>query len=325
MPDCGTDHVTLHTSGSTGVPVAHAKKLIHLMRGAAHLRSLLSTSINLHAGERVTVISSVPSQHMFGFETSVMYPLMSDAMLWEGQPLLPHDVSNAFERLGGVSVWVTTPVHLSALVRSGESLGNCSCILSSTMPLPPRLAAQAEALTSSPVIEIYGSTETGMLASRRPAQDTIWRPMDGVVVDSRPTGILVSGSHFDSPQALADRIKLCESGFELLGRGEDVVKIAGRRASLAGLNQLLEGCPGLEDASFFHPQPTDLSERMVLLYVGSIASRNDLLDWLRGRIDPAFLPRVLIRVAKIPRNGNGKLRYDEIASLYQAWANRAAP
>ncbi len=324
-PDCRIDHVTLHTSGSTGAPVPHAKNLRHLMRGAASLRALLDTVMPPDRDARLTLVSSVPSQHMFGFESSVMLPLMSDALLWEGQPLLPADVADAFAEIAAPGIWLTTPVHISALVRTGESIDNCGGILSSTMQLSPALAARAEALANAPVIEVYGSTETGLLASRRPSRSTAWQPAAGVQIEATPTGIEVRGTHFRSPQTLLDRIESHPDGFELLGRGEDLVKVAGRRASLAGLNQLLADHPGIDDASFLHPRTGDHSGRMVLFYVGTSVSRNDLLTWLRGRIDPAFLPRAVYRVAEIPRSPNGKLRYSELARLYQALTDGTTP
>ena len=48
----------------------------------------------------------------------------------------------------------------------------------------------------------------------------------------------------------------------LLGRQADLVKIGGRRASLAGLNLLLQDLPGLHDGVFYLPDTGDPTERL---------------------------------------------------------------
>ena len=114
---------------------------------------------------------------------------------------------------------------------------HCRLVVASTMPLAPELAAQVEALVEAPVLEIYGSTETGAIATRRPAQTVEWHPLQGVRLEPVSQGTMIWGAHFPSPQTLADQIEPNQSGgFRLLGRKGDLIKIAGRRASLGRLS-----------------------------------------------------------------------------------------
>ena len=58
----------------------------------------------------------------------------------------------------------------------------------------------------APVIEIYGSTETGALATRRTAREPRWQPLDGVRLERVDGATLVRGAHFPSPAELARRV-----------------------------------------------------------------------------------------------------------------------
>jgi acyl-coenzyme A synthetase/AMP-(fatty) acid ligase len=209
-------------------------------------------------------------------------------------------------------------LHLRALARSGEVLPDCRFALVSTMPLLPALAAQVESLASAPVIEIFGSTETGVIATRRTATETSWQPIGDVRLEQGERATSVSGAHFPSPQALADLVEITADGrFTLLGRHADMVKIGGRRASLAGLNQLLPELPGLQDGVFYLPQTDSPTERLVLMHAGEL-DRAGAERWLRERIDAVFLPRAWLQVERLPRDANGKLPRAALDALHAA-------
>jgi len=105
----------------------------------------------------------------------------------------------------------------------------------------------------------------------------------------------------------------------LLGRQGDLIKIGGRRASLAGLNLLLQDAPGLDDAVFYLPASEAPVERLVLIHAGAALDRALIEAWLRERVDPVFIPRTIIRVARLPRTANGKLPRAALDELYANW------
>jgi len=98
-----------------------------------------------------------------------------------------------------------------------------------------------------------------------------------------------------------------DGSFTLLGRQSDLVKIAGRRASLAGLNLLLQEMPGLADGVFYLPDTGSDTERLCLIYAGPALDRTTVRAWLRQRLDPVFLPRVFVRLERMPRTETGKM------------------
>ncbi len=314
--------VLLYTSGSTGAPEPQPKSLRHLVTGARVLGARLSQEIagGLPAIRRI--VCSVPPQHMFGLETSVMLPLVHGLPVLDRRPLLPADVREAFSG-AELGAWIATPLHLRSLVQAVETVPNCSVVIVSTMPLTQTLAQQTEDLVAAPLLEIYGSTETGVLAMRRTARETRWRPVDGVQLESSDAGTQARGSHFASPPTLLDQIRIDEDGrFALLGRQADLIKIAGRRASLARLNLLLQELPGLEDGVFYLPAGGNPTERLCLIHSGTL-DRAATNGWLRTQLDPVFLPRTLIRVDRLPRSDNGKLPRQALDRVFEQWRHAA--
>ncbi len=322
QPDWDRTAVLLYTSGSTRAPEPQPKTLLQLATGAQVLGRRLERGIEGGLGGIRRIVCSVPSQHMFGIEASVMLSLVHAIPVHEGRPLLPADVQQAFAGTRGTA-WVATPMHLRGLVQAGVQLSNCSLVLASTMPLTQSLAQRTEDLVGAPVLEIYGSTETGALAMRRSACEAAWRPLDGVHVATVDDATRAHGAHFDSPACLPDQIDVdATGGFRLVGRSSDMIKIGGRRASLAGLNLLLEDLPGLEDGVFYLPTSTNPTERLCLIYSGPTLERTGIEQWLRTRLDPAFLPRTFVHVDKLPRSDNGKLPRQALTALFTVWQCR---
>jgi acyl-coenzyme A synthetase/AMP-(fatty) acid ligase len=246
------------------------------------------------------------------------------------RPLLPADVRAAFGGDTASGAWIATPMHLRSVVQAAEVVPACGVVIVSTMPMAPAVARQGEALVGAPVLEIYGSTETGALALRGTAREARWLPLDGVTLETTDAATLAQGGHFASPVTLFDDVRIDGDGaFALLGRRGDLVKIAGRRASLSGLNLLLQDLPGLEDGVFYQPASANPAERLCLIHSGPPLDRLATRRWLRARVDPVFLPRAFIRLDRLPRGENGKLRRQALDQAFFAWkaatpAQRAA-
>ena len=320
QPDWDLPVVRLYTSGSTGTPEPQTRTLGQLARGAQILGIRLNEEVKGGLVTLTSIVCSVPPQHMFGLETSVMLSLVHGIPVLDRRPLLAADVVTAFEQLANGAIWIATPLHLRALVSLGEEVPHCSVVIASTMALDPAVAEHAERRTKAPVLEIYGSTETGVVAMRRTTRDINWRPVQGVQIDISDTSTQVSGAHFPSPQVLTDHIETDATGdFKLLGRHGDMIKIAGRRASLAGLNSLLYDLPGLTDGVFYLPATGGPAERLVLIHSGKLLNVDAAEQWLRERIDSVFLPRGIIRVPSLERTDSGKLSRAVLDRFYTTW------
>ena len=306
------------TSGSTGVPAAHAKTVGMLIEEA----HAAAQAFELDTYFGAPIVATVPAQHMYGLLTSVLWPLTQNLLVDSGRPFYPEDVRAALARQQAPAILVTTPVHIRALVRDGVRLPQLAFILSSTAPLHAELAAQAEALFGVPVWEIYGSTETGAIARRRQTLNPVWRPFAGVVATAHEQGFDVQAPYLPTAVRLGDDIeRQTDGGFILRGRHTDLIKIAGKRMSLADLNRILLSLDGVLDGAFFCPDTAPGQEpRLMAFVVAPGRAREQLLAALQDRIDPVFMPRPLRILDGLPRNANGKLPRAELKALAQQMA-----
>jgi acyl-coenzyme A synthetase/AMP-(fatty) acid ligase len=303
-----TQHVAVgYTSGSTGTPRANVKTWRNLHASTAgNLRMLRQV-----VGERFAVVATVPPQHIYGVEMSVLLPLLGDVQVHAGRPFFPADIATALEDILAPRVLVTTPVHLRALVESGVRLPPLAAMLSATAPMPPELAAQAERCFDAPLLEVFGSTETCAFATRRVTVDSRWSLYHGVHLHPQPDGTQIEAPQLDTPATLADIVSLYDEGrrFELRGRHADLLEIAGKRASLGDLTHRLLAIPGVQDGVVFQLDDADAIgvRRIAALVVAPMLDEHLILDALRTSIDPVFLPRPLRLVDALPRNETGKL------------------
>ncbi|HWY26201.1 MAG TPA: AMP-binding protein [Nevskia sp.] len=303
------------TSGSTGEPLPHAKSWGGLV---SHI-GLLSQRLGF-AGAHL--VGTVPPQHTYGLETTVLAALAGGAVTHQARPFFPQDVRQALEELPAPRLLITTPVHLQALVQARLPLPPLAGIVSATAPLTVQLAAAAEDALGAPVHEIYGSTESGAAATRRTCETELWLPLPGVVLEERDEGAIAAAPHLPAPVRLADLIETQADGrFRLLGRSGDLIKVAGKRMSLAELNHRLLAIPGVEDGVVFLPDAAPDSAgvlRPAGLVVAPELGEQQILDALRQNVDPAFLPRPLRRVERLPRNEVGKLPRALLLGLLKA-------
>ncbi len=295
-----------YTSGSTGAPRDNPKHWEKLAISSGHNDALLRAL----AGGDYHVVATVPPQHMYGLEFSVLLPLFGHAAIHAGRPFFAADIAMALAELPQPRILVTTPVHLCALLESNQPLPPFSGIVSATAPLPPALARAAETRFGAPVQEVFGSTETCVIAHRRTAQVEAWTPYDGVTLHPQPDGTRVEAPQLLQPTVLADIVELDDAGrFRLRGRNTDLLEIAGKRASLGDLTHKLLAIPGVRDGVVFQMDDTDAMgvRRIAALAVAPGLEASTILDALRREIDPVFLPRPLKLVEALPRGETGKL------------------
>ena len=303
----------LFTSGSTGRPKPSAKSWGTLVRSARA------------AGERLriatfgaaTVTGTVPHQHSYGLESTILLPLQHGLAIDASRPFYPADIRATLDTAPRPRILVTTPVHIRALLAEAGGTPPLDLILSATAPLPTGLAARAEADFGAPLLEIYGCTEAGQLATRRTARESEWRCLDGVNLRQDGRETWASGPAVSGEVSLQDAIEPTgPATFRLGGRLSDLIDVAGKHVSLAHLNHQLLGIPGVEDGIFVMPDEGDESVRRPMAFVVAPGLDADaILRTLRDRIDAAFLPRPLVLVAALPRNALGKLPREALLAL----------
>ncbi len=301
------------TSGSSGLPRAHAKNWGSLVMGA----KALGRQFDLSTRPARTAVGTVPAQHMYGLETTIMLPLQWGWSIHAGNSILPADIRTDLERLASPAWLMTTPFHLNAYLSEQTMLPGLEGIISATMPLARSVAQDAEDLWHVPVHEIYGCTEGGMLASRHTTDGDLWTLCHELRMRQEGGSTWVMGGHVGAWLQLTDRISMHNRReFLLLGPHYDLVKVAGKRASLAALNMTLSRVNGVLDGTFYWPdQGRSGNGRLSAFVVAPGVTRAAILADLRRRIDPVFLPRPLYLVASLPRNATGKLSHEHLEAF----------
>jgi acyl-coenzyme A synthetase/AMP-(fatty) acid ligase len=197
---------------------------------------------------------------------------------------------------------------------------------SSASPLSDGDADAFTAATGVPIYDVYGSTETGGIASQcRAAGETGYTPFACVDLQFQNERLRVR-SRFLSPQLpvddrgyfeAADRVAGRKDGtFTVIGRADGVIKVGGKRVDLAEIRARLLGLAGIRDALVFaRPTATGRGNEILALAETDLQSAV-----IRRVLDPALepyaRPRAIRTVSKMPVTRTGKYDRKAIAQLF---------
>lgn len=293
-----------YTSGSSGRPQGHPKRWIELVSTALLARERLFASL-----AHMNVVGTVPPQHMYGFETLITMALVGGTRTSSASPFFPRDIAEALLSIPAPRALITTPLQLRACLQVGIALAPLERIVSATAPLDENLARRVELAFGCEVHEIYGCTEAGSIATRRTVSGDLWRPHVGSRIESIPAGSRFTAPVFTEAVPLQDHAEVqCDGRFRLLGRASDLIKVAGKRASLSGLTASLLAIPGVQDAVVFVPDEKHGREaRPAALVVAPSLTSVQLARELARKIDSVLVPRPIRLVERLPHNALGKL------------------
>lgn len=303
----------VYTSGTAG-PASEIKKTWRTLHDSSQINMAEYGPKSLTHG-----LATVPPQHMWGLETTVLAPLFAPLVLASDQPMFAADIIAGLQQLAVPGALISTPVHLRALLHCGIPLPRLDRIYSATAPLNKSIALQLEQLTGADVIDVYGCSEAGCVAKKAAAHEDDWQLFEAFKLNQQGSTHYVSAAHLPGPIALMDMLETSDEGrFRLLGRQGDLINIAGKRASIAELTQQLLDIPGVLDGIIFQPPTSieDTTTRLAALVVAPRMSTIELRQQLGQRIDAAFLPRPLRLVESLPRTMSGKLPAHALLQLY---------
>lgn len=320
--------VHLRTSGSGG----EAKTIV---KTAAQIESearALASAIPFGRG-KTAVLGSVSPQHMYGLTFRFALPLLMGWAMIRRQNAYPELLLSASLNVPSdyQNVWIASPALLNRFGenRDWEALnGRIAGIVSAGGELPPETAALLEQYAVRPY-EVYGSTETGIIASRQ--KQTLWQPFPNVSVRNTGKSVEISSPWTNGVQHIADCIETHEEGFALLGRQDRIVKLADKRISLNQVEHELLKHPWIADAHCaLHPEHGRIAVWAALdtegitawLEQGRTAVIAALKQHLAQTQDTAALPRYWRFTDRLPRNGQGKIT---AADFQTALAEPAAP
>ncbi|MFH1154739.1 MAG: fatty acid--CoA ligase family protein [Pseudomonadota bacterium] len=311
----------LFTGGSTGKPVIWSKTATNIVSEAGfHVLAHRLTPDDV-------VLATVPPYHIYGLLFSVAAPLMAGASV-VNQPLaFPHEIIDAVQK-NAATILVSVPAHYKAL--KGHEFGR-HCLrfaLSSAGTLDPEDEAAFRTLTGTPVVEVYGSTETGGIAFRcRARGEDCFTPFDRIEARITDNDLRIR-SPFVSPEIglddqgfylAQDRVEPRSGGaFALLGRTDTIVKVGGKRVDLDHVKTVLKQMPGVRDALVYaRAIPTGREFDIHALIEGDCA-RSGIRAFLADQLEAVARPRRFRIVDKMPMTRAGKYDRSAIEALFAA-------
>jgi acyl-coenzyme A synthetase/AMP-(fatty) acid ligase len=331
--DADIAEIVLHTSGTTGKPTLICKPL------RCFEAELTSQTRAFGPEPGKTVIATVPPYHIYGLLFRILWPLATNRPFSTDTVSYPEELISAAE-IYRDCMFVSSPAFLKRAlpVLDLDRLRRClGPVFSSGGLLPPPVAAAYNAVLSQPIVEVYGSTETGGVAYRSVFDETTpppWQPLPDVAVTTDPrSGILSVRSPF-MPEAVwfqaGDRAGIDGDGrFTLKGRADRIVKVEEERVSLPELEQRLSENPAVAAARVVMLAGDDEKRQIIgaviepsdhgwtmLTADGRAGLCSSLLDILRPYLAAVVLPRKWRFVTRIPEDDRGKTSDASLAALF---------
>ncbi len=319
---------TVFTSGTMG-PMTPWQKTGAELLGEAQT---LGTTFEVEPGARI--VGTIPPGHIYGLLFTILLPLLRGAAFSRDTPHHAEAIAHCV-RANEATILVTVPVQLRALgALPAGALPSLQRVFSSTGPLPESVADSFTARFGLPVTEIFGSTETGGIASRirQTGDPATWQPLDGVEISETAAGRLEVDSpfvHADLPRPFetADLVEIHENGsFTHLGRSDGVVKIAGRRVSIPEVEECLRQHADVEEAAVVAvPATGGRGHQLLAAVVPKARDVVDLVDTLRETLrknfEPSCLPKRMLVIDAIAKDENGKVPRDRLLRLFDLQPN----
>ena len=320
--------VGLMTSGSSGQPIQVLKTPAQIVSEVDMLEQAFG---RLLGGERV-FHGTTSHQHLFGFTFRVMWPLLTGRAFSDTQIRFPGEVSQSARQHQHI-VLISSPAFLSRareLIDLSPLAANGLVAFSSGGKLDTATAVHFNRLPGISLVEIYGSTETGALASRVTADptDSPWRALPGVDVVVETEEVLSArAAHLPDGKwfRTEDKVRFDRNGgFALLGRKDRIVKVADKRVSLTELERLLVERAEIDEAKVLELDTGMLGA--VLVPAGSGWNRvreigkdhfvREIRNHLAGHVDRVTVPKRWRLLKRLPINAQGKIEHEALRTAF---------
>ena len=304
--------VWLKTSGSSGEAKIIVKTAEQLWLEAETVTQILPFS----SEEDVYLTGSVSVQHFYGLTYRVMLPLYRCWVIGRLQHDFPEKLIVDSQR-PHKTVWISSPTLLIHLGINHPKLDkfNLIGVVTSGGVLDESEAQNISQLLNAPLIEGYGSTETGVIATKQNSK--YWKVVPQAEIGVNDQGALwIKSNRVPHLEQTADAVEFYEQGFILLGRIDRIVKLGDKRVSLARIELDLNKNQLVTDSYIgLHPnyqRPlawVQLSLEGIDLFKSK--GRKAIIQLLRQHLltmhEKFALPRYWRFSTKLPRNSQSKI------------------
>jgi len=317
LPDgghCPNAFLIKLTSGTTGDPKPLPFTEAEMMAdGDQILRSMSISQTDRN-------FAVIPLGHSYGLGNLVMPFFMSGVAMVSGSSPYPQVMAEELSRFPCSVLPLVPPLvkALAAVSLESGKLSGLRLVISAGSALKPKLAQRFFENTGIRVHNFYGSSETGGICFDRSGEwaqidGAVGTPLDGVelfVGDDGGIGIRSRAMcHALYPEGVG---RLHDSGelddrqvLRLTGRHADIVKLSGRRVSLAEIEAALSALPGVSDAYVGIREGRSGEARCVALYSGG-AQAESVRTALGEKLPEWKVPRILRQVDQIAYTARGK-------------------
>ncbi|APC97844.1 acyl-CoA synthetase family protein [Francisella frigiditurris] len=300
------------TSGSSGDYQAYSRTIKELENES----SAIDKCLNNYISKKAIVYATVSHQHLYGFSFYFLWAFLSGHLIQTQRLISPEGILNRLVK--NDALIVTTPIMISHLDKP-SIIGDDTLVLSSASTLSREDALSFFNKYKKEVLEVYGSTETGVIAYRKQLEQPDWKCFYGVDISTDINSQLIVKSNFfsNSEQLMADKVELKENNsFTLIGRVDRIVKLAGKRLSLSAMETYLKLHPWIKDSSCILCKSYReyvgtllvLSEEGMLSFnsLGKALFTRQLKSYLLDYYSLEILPKKWRIVSRIPVNTQGK-------------------
>ncbi len=308
----------IFTGGSTGMPQIWSKTAVNIFGEGFFLARRYEVT------ERDCILATIPPYHIYGLLFSVIVPLVASATVVNETPSFPNEIVRV-ARDSQVTILASVPVHYRVL---RDKKINLRLAFSSAGMLDREDNEIFCRRNRLGVIEVYGSTETGGIATRNRSRGedffTPFPTIDWKIAGDR----LAVHSPYVSPELPVDTGGFYTAGdlveargtgqFCLQGRADTVTKVGGKRVYLDEIGLLIKKQLGVRDCVVMAlPDAGGREHRIGALIEGDTVDIKMIQKGLAHSLEPYALPRRIKQVARIPITKNGKYDWLAIVQLLE--------
>ena len=309
----------LFTGGSTGKPKVWSKSPRNLFAEAFYWKEKFDLSA------KDLFVSTVPTYHIYGLFFSVILPFVAQAKVLSDIYTFPQEIISTTNK-HKATVLVSVPIHYRSLKVDNLFAPSLKVAFSSSGVLNRSDAIHFQNKTGLGITEIYGSTETGGIATRSISEHTeSWKPVD--VVSWKISGKRLSiKSPFISAEMEKDSEEFCVTGdevqpdkgnrFILLGRADGIVKVAGKRVDLLDVQNKILTLPTVIDALVVALPAEKGRESVIAAVVACKLNKIQLKKMMLEKLEPYAMPRRIKIVSSIARAATGKIDRGKIEQIF---------
>jgi malonyl-CoA/methylmalonyl-CoA synthetase len=338
----------LYTSGTTGRSKGAMLTHGNLLSNAQALHRIwgfVPEDILLHA---------LPVFHVHGLYVALNTAFLNGSrIIW----LERFDVSDVLGELPRSTIFMGVPTFYSRLL-ADPRFDRAACrsvrlLISGSAPLLPETHAAVFERTGHRILERYGMTEAGMIASNpldgERIAGTVGFPLPGVEVriagpDGRAMepgelGVIeirgpnVFAGYWRREQTRAEDFRA--DGFfmtgdigimdrdgrlSILGRAKDLIITGGLNVYPREIEQLLDALPGIGEAAVIGVPHPDFGEGVIAVVTAAsgLPDEMQIIGELAKRLAGFKLPKRVYVIDEMPRNAMGKIQKNELRRRFAA-------